>query len=317
MRKKCNIGNPAAIYAASEIAKSEEGQKAMQRITTDVNRVQKVVKTTGKVVGISILTAVVAYLSYKGIKYANRQALLKKAVSDPEIKTAVDIWNCVPDGYKNKFKLIEFNPLKRIEFAYDEIATLWKGTNTDRLMQLAKRIYDNKLKVNRISRVFKTLYGMDLITLINKVLTPAQNDVFSNYIYRGSGSVTPKVAEGLYAISKQAVTLRSAPNIPGFFYPENKIKNIGAGILVGQVTGREETYTESNKSTVFIEILVFNSKVNKSKYSTPVWAWKGALDFVDKQKASSYKAIDVDTEKNAVDFIVDNNPIKKLYNSIF
>lgn len=317
MRNKSNIGNPAAIYAAAEIANSEQGQKLIKRATGNVERAQNIARKTGKVAAISVITIGAGFLAYKGIKYANKQRLLKKAVSDPEVKTAVDIWNCVPDGYKNKFKLVELNPLNRIGYAYEEIAKLWQSSNTDRIMTLAKRIYDNKYKINRISRVFKTLYEIDLYTLLNKVLTPTQLDVFSNYIYRGSGSVTPQVTAGLYAITKKPVTLRTDPKIPGFTDYENDVKNVGTGVFIGQVTGREEIFNSGSKTTVFVEILAYSSKVNSKKFSTPVWAWKGALDFVDINKARYYSPVDVDVEKSTIEIIYDNNPVKKLYNYLF
>lgn len=314
MAKKTGIGNPAVIMSALEVAKTEQGQKAIKKTFDRVENTQRTVKKVGKYAAIGVGSAIAIYATVKVSQGIRRKALLNKAVGDPEIKSAVDIWNCIPDGYKNKFKLIELNPLKRVSYAYEEIETLWKDVNTARLMSIAKSIYTNKLKINRISRVFNTLYRIDLLTLLNKVLTPAQIDMFSNYIYRGSGSVSPAVSKGLFAVAKEDVRLRTEAKIPGFLEKENVIRTAKSGSLVGQVTGREETFVDGDKSVVFVEILSYNSSTNANKYSKPVWAWKGAFNFVSKNETSKLPV--TDTHQSYWDTVVKYIPAYHLIRKI-
>lgn len=303
MNKNANIGNPLILAAAQVLQqKGSDGKpqytKIVEKAKSDTATITGTVKKITKIGAIATGVVVGSYITYKGYKILRRNALLKKAYSDPEVTAAVDIWNCVPDGIKKKWSITTFlNPINLASETIAEIKTLWQDVNTQRLMAIAKRIYENQLKINQVQKNFKALYNIDLMTLINNALKPAQVDVFNNMILKGSGSTKPAVVNGQLALTKQEVFLRKAPKIPSTFSLNNVVKTAPPRMIAGQVTGREETFTDGKDSTVFVEIMAYDSSVNGNKYSVPVWAWKGALEFYPAEEIKriygNLKAIDV------------------------
>ncbi|MDR2011414.1 MAG: hypothetical protein LBQ22_13120 [Bacteroidales bacterium] len=294
--KKKNItqlGNPALIAGATTaLLNSKQGQQVINKtadtVTIQTEKTIQGLRKAGKVAGIVLIVGVGSYVSYKSYIAIRRNQLKKKALSNPEIKTAIDLWECIPDGYKNKWSVFTLlNPLSLVSKAYEEIETLWKDTNTKRLLEISENIYKNQYSISKISRYFKTLYGLDLITILNKVLTGTQLDSFSNYITRGSASITPQVQNGLFAFAKQATHLRENPEIPTTWSNFTKGDNVKAttksGQIAGQVTGREHTYTNGKTTTIFVELMAYDSSKNDNKYCVPVWAWKGGFDFLSKE----------------------------------
>lgn len=314
MSGKNGIGNPLVAASAAKLLESEAGQKAITKVVDrgieQQEKMSRAARKTGRVVGSLVLVAGASYLGYKGIKIMRRNALMKKALSDPEVKASVDVWECIPDGFKNKWSVLTFlNPISTVSNAYSEIETLWKSANTERIMLIAKRIYEQKLNLKKIQRHFKTLYGIDLIAMLNKVLTSTQIDVFSNYVTRGSGSTKAPVEQGKLAVVKQSVHLREEPLVPAWYSANNVVRTAAARTIAGQATGREETFTDGSTSIVFVELMAYNSATNSSKYSTPVWAWKGALEFMSQDEVKriygNLKATDV--KQTTGDWLIENS----------
>ncbi|MDD3686734.1 MAG: hypothetical protein PHE56_08200 [Bacteroidales bacterium] len=305
MAKQTGIGNPALVSA---VLSTKQGQQAIDKAVDQAITSISLAKKVRRVALIAVGTGILAYGSYKGIQYARRQSLMNKSATDPHVKSAIDIYTAIPEGYKNKWKAINLNPFANLTNAYAEIETLWKSANTERIMQVAKRIYNNKLKFRKVSKYFKIIYHLDLMKMLNKVLTTDQIDVFSNYVTRGTGSETSKQQAGNVAIAKMAVHLRSEPNKPGFAEKDNVVYTIQAGKVAGQITGNEETFVDGTKSTVFVEIMAYDSSVNSKKYSTPVWAWKNGFLYMSKQEAiNKYGSLRVeDIKKTDTDSFIND-----------
>jgi hypothetical protein len=305
MTKQTGIGNPALVSA---VLSTKQGQQAIDKAVDQASSSISIAKKVRRVALITLGTGILAFGSYKGIQYARRQSLMNKRATDPHVKSAIDIYTAIPEGYKNKWKAVNLNPFANLNNAYSEIETLWKSANTERIMQVAKRIYSNKLKFRKVSKYFKIIYHLDLMTLLNKVLTTDQIDVFSNYVTRGTGSESERQKAGNLAIAKMAVHLRNEPSKPGFAEKDNVVYTIQAGKVAGQITGNEETFVDGSKSTVFVEIMAYDSSVNSKRYSVPVWAWKSAFIYMSKKEAiNKYGSLRVeDIKKSETDSFIND-----------
>lgn len=284
------LGNPVLIKTAASAAKAAIAKKGMEKALATKDRANQAYHSqTGrkfrKAAGTAVIVTGVSYAGYKGYQAIRRNKLLKRAASDPEVRSAVDIWSSIPDGFKNSWSLFNIlMPIAAIGKAYDELETAWKKTNTDRIMSIANNINKSELNVTKIAKYFKALYRIDLVTLLNKVLQNEQIDMFYNILAGGSGSVSEKVSQGLFAVALEDVRLRDEPAIEKWYQATNVRNSCKSGYVAGQVTGEERLFNEGKKSTVFVQLLAFDSSVNSNKYSQPVWAWKGAFEFLTKSE---------------------------------
>ena len=209
---KNNLGNPAVVAVAKKAATQmaiQEGQKRALATRDRVNaynqsengrKFRKGVRTVA-------ITAGLSFVAWKTFQIIRRNALKKRAATDPEVRAAIDVWSSIPEGFKSKWKFLDilYLPAALLKKTYDGVKTLWKSTNTQRLMSIAQGISSKNLRPEKISKYFKILYGLDMITLLNRVMSNEQIDMFFSYINGGSGSQTAKVTQGLYAVAIEDV----------------------------------------------------------------------------------------------------------------
>lgn len=289
MSKKQQLGNPAIVAAAKKAATSIAIKKGQEKALATRDRVVAYNQSENgrkfrKGLRTVALTGVVSFAAWKVFQIVRRNSLKKRAATNPEIKAAVDIWSSIPDGFKQKFKFLDilYLPFAMVGKAYDSVKALWDKTNTQRMMSIAQSISHKKLRPEKISKYFKALYGIDFITLLNRVMSNEQIDMFFSYINGGTGSETSKVTQGKYAVAIEDVKLRDEPQISLWYEKTNVRKVCTAGSVAGQVTGNERVFNKGKKSAVFIEIMTYDSSKNKTRLSQPVWAWKGAFEFMSK-----------------------------------
>ncbi|MDA3910959.1 MAG: hypothetical protein PF448_06360 [Bacteroidales bacterium] len=285
------LGNPALVAVAKKAATSYAIKKGQEKaLATRDNVVSYNQSENGRKFRKGLRTiaiaGVVSFAAYKSFQIIRRNQLKKRAATDPEVKAAVDIWSSIPDAFKKKFKFIDilFLPFAMLGKAYDSVKALWDKTNTQRMMSIAQSISNKNLRPEKISKYFKALYGIDFITLLNRVMSNEQIDMFFSYINGGTGSQTSIVTQGKYAVAIEDVKLRDEPQISDWYGKTNVRKVCTAGSVAGQVTGNERVFNKGKKSTVFIEIMAYDSSKNKSRLSQPVWAWKGAFEYMEKSE---------------------------------
>ncbi|MFA6925059.1 MAG: hypothetical protein WC223_12510 [Bacteroidales bacterium] len=289
MRKKIeNIGNPVLVATALAPAIKEN---APVIIKTSAN----FIKTFLIILGVSGTL----FFGYKWAAAKRRKQLEAKAGQDADIKAAIDIYNAIPAGLK-KGEGSLWNPFGFVTDIANKIATIWQKTDTDRILDISKRIKDNK----RVFKVFRILYNEDLYQLLSKVLSTSDLDLFTAHSGpTHSSSVTPAIPKNNIVISTKTVNVRKTPlNQEGVYSNSsvwNKIKNLSSEVIrrytqsniiatvdndkfLGITTGREVTDEEGK--TVFTEVL--GIKKGGSKWDTTIYVWKGAIRTLTKEQAT-------------------------------
>jgi len=142
-----------------------------------------------------------SYLGYKALKNRHINTLKRKAGTNPEVRAAMDLYNAIPAGLK-KGKGGFFNPGGFISDAANKVSLIWKRTDTDRILGVAKRIHDQKLELDKVYKYFYTIYRQQLYTLINVALSPDELARFNNYARSGSVSNTANVKASKFAVTK-------------------------------------------------------------------------------------------------------------------
>lgn len=265
---KKGMGNPLAILAADQVAKEYK-----QPITNGL-----------KWLGIGALGFGTFWIGSKAIKVARQKSLYKKALSDPEISSAIKIYDAIPAGLKKSEGGL-FNPMGFVKDIGNTISTIWQKTDTKNILAIAKTIQAEKLNKENISKHFQTLYGEPLYPLMQKALGTEDMALFENYTESESGSKTKPPTKFQYALSAvNKLNVRSAAKDIKDIDVFTKTNKIGIAVMnqvVGYTTGKE--YRDADANVVFVEIQSWVKKGDKRTRTT--YVWKGGLQFVDKDTA--------------------------------
>ena len=288
MSKKIeNIGNPALIATSLAPAIKENAPIIIKTYTSFLKTFLILLGVSGSL-----------FLGYKWAAAKRKRQLEAKAGQDVDIKAAIDIYNAIPAGLKQGEGSI-WNPFGFVTDFANKIATIWQSTDTDRILEISKRIKDNK----RVFKVFRILYGEDLYQLLSKVLTPANLDLFSAHSGpTHSASLTPAIPKNNLVITTTSVRVRKTPiNQEGIYSNSSlwsKIQNLTSEAIrrytdsnivataendkfLGITTGREVTDEEGK--TVFTEVL--GLKKGGTKWDTTIYVWKGGIRTLTKDQA--------------------------------
>jgi hypothetical protein len=282
-----NIGNPALIATALAPA-IQQNAPAMIKTTTGV------IKTVLIILGVSGG----AFLIYKWASAQRRKQIMAKAGVEPDIKATIDIYNAIPSGLKKGEGGI-FNPFGLISDLGNKIATIWQSADTKRILDISKRITDNK----RVFKLFRILYDEDLYQLLSKVLSPEDLDLFMAHSGKEhSASTTPAMPKNNIILTTKSVRIRKTPINQEAIYSNSsiwdKIKNSASEVLrrytesniigtaeldkfIGITTGREVADEEGK--TVFVEF--YGAKFGKLKWDTVAYVWKGGIRVLTKEQA--------------------------------
>lgn len=223
-------------------------------------------------------TIALVYFGSKALKRFRQNRIMQKAGDDPDIRAAMDIYMAIPDGLKKSQGSL-FSPTGFISDAINQIARLWTSTNTERILEVSKRITN----LDRVFKSFYIIYEEDLYSLLSKALTPSELDVFMNLTKTGSFSRTKKAETNLLVYTIKPVTIRKTPKkIDSASWERltnsNIITNVPAGKIIGWTTGIE--IPDEAKTVVFTEVKAYADFETKPEHI--VYAWKGALKFYTK-----------------------------------
>ena len=292
-KKALNIGNPMAAMAAS--AAIEKSMPIIERnAPVIIQKTTVAIRNTVLILGgIGLL-----YFGNKWITNQRRKNVASKAGEDADIRAAMDVYTAIPAGLKKGDGSL-FNPFGFINDVANQIKLIWQRTDTDRILEVSKKIKD----IQKVFKTFRLLYEEDLYTLLNQILSPTDLDLFINRAGPShTSSSTAVIPKGRVVLTTQKVNLRKTPvnteaakgNYTYFkdilkwteekirqFTGDNIIETIEPDKFIGMTTGRE-VYDEAGK-TVFVEIFINRNGVN-NKFDTPVYAWKKALRFLDKDQ---------------------------------
>lgn len=268
--KNDELGNPLVVASALQMAQNPGVQKA------------------GKVIVVTGVAATAVYFGNRYRKKLRQNRLLKKAGTDPEVQTAINIYSSIPAGLK-KDTVSFFNPAGLIADVGNDIARIWQSTDTERILKIAKGINDNKLSLKKIYKHFYNIYGEHLYPLLQKAMKSEDLIKFSNVSKSGSVSVTAATKKASYAFVKVSggVVIREKPDVPNWALKQagyNKIGIVPYGKIAGIATGNEVYNKEDD--VVFVELTVFDTKGKKHR----AYAWKGAFSFhTEKVSAKMYR----------------------------
>ena len=281
------IGNPALI-ATSLAPAIKENAPVLIKVYTNF------VRTLFIVLGI----AGGSFLIYQWAASQRRKQLASKAGQDPDIKAAIDIYAAIPAGLRKGEGSI-LNPFGLISDLFNKIATMWQRTDTERILEISKRIKDNK----RVFTVFRILYNEDLYLLLTKALSPSDLDTF--IAHSGpthSASLTPAAPKAYAIFTTKAVRIRKTPvnqdNVSSSSvwswisnksselvrkttgYGSNIIGTAENDMFLGLTTGRE--VSDEDGKTVFTEFK--GLKKGATKWDTIAYVWKGAIRTLSKEQ---------------------------------
>jgi len=204
MAKRKNLGNPLLIAAASSAVTNPKTMKQISSLAPYNN--PQLIETGTSILKIAGL-GVVGYFGYKAFKAYQQNALMQQALTDPNVKAAMDIYFAIPEGMKKGTGSL-FNLFGFVDDLINKVKTIWQSTDTARLMTVAVNVTD----FNQTASVFQTLYGEPLYPLLQSVLSESELQQFVNKGTSG-GTVTrtsAKIRDLVFC--KQPVNLRSAPD---------------------------------------------------------------------------------------------------------
>ena len=292
-----SIGNPALMATALAPAIKDNAPMIIRSYTSFV-----------KVLFITLGVSAGGYMLYKWAAAYRKKKLIEKSVDDPDIRAAMDIYAAIPQGLKKGDGSI-FNPLGFVTDFLNQVSRIWQSTDTDRKLEVSKRIVDNK----KVSKYFRLIYGEDLYPLLQKALSKTDLDLFIAHSGKThSSSITPALPKANALFVTKTVRIRKTPVNQENNYSNssftNKIWNAGTELLrrtagtgsniigtaevdkfLGFSTGRE--VADEDGKTVFVE---FNGiKKGKTKWDTPAYVWKGAVRALNKdQIIKEFGAVD-------------------------
>ena len=292
-----SIGNPALIATALAPAIKENAPMLIRSYTNFV-----------KIFFIALGVSGGGYLLYKWAAAYRKKKLMEKSANNPDVRAAMDIYAAIPQGLKSGQGSI-FNPLGFVYDFINQVARLWQSTDTDRILDISKRIVDNE----KVYRYFRVLYGEDLYPLLQKALSKTDLDLFIAHSGKThSSSITPALPKANALFVTKTVRIRKTPVNQESNYSNSsftsKIWNAGTELLrrtagtgsniigtaevdkfLGFSTGRE--IADEDGKTVFVE---FNGiKKGKTKWDTPAYVWKGAIRALNKdQIIKEFGAVD-------------------------
>ena len=281
-----SIGNPALMALAPAIKENAP----------------LVIRSYMSILKVLFITAGVGtggYLLYRWAAAYRKKKLVEKSAVDPDVRAAMDIYDAIPAALKKGDGSI-FNPLGFITDFMNQVARLWQSIDTDRILEVSKRIVDNK----KVYRYFRVIYGEDLYPLLLKALSKTDLDLFVAHSGKThSASITPALPKANALFVTKTVRIRKTPVNQETNYSNSsitsKLWNAGTELLrrttgtgsniigtadvdkfLGIATGRE--IADDDGKTVFVE---FNGiKKGNTKWDTPAYVWKGAVRALNKDQ---------------------------------
>ncbi|MFA6066894.1 MAG: hypothetical protein WC707_06960 [Candidatus Babeliaceae bacterium] len=198
-----NLGNPIlAAKLASDPALRKDVKDTAINIT---NKVGSFVKTAFIVGGVGVGLVAIK----KQMDKAKKRKWLKAAANDPDITTAMQMWEEIPQRYKPTGNLI--NPLNLLDKVWGEIK-VWETSNDKRMLEYGSQI----IKLATIEKVFSELYSANVYEILSQTMTPANYQEFLN---RAKRDKTPYEKVITANVGKVVVPNRSTTVYRKVFFP--------------------------------------------------------------------------------------------------
>lgn len=251
MEKK-DLGNPAIIAAVSNIlTKKKEAQpmiiQAPASNSPSGNQQAPIIVRNRRRIGVlgwALIGGVTFFGGRSIIRATNKKNILNQVDTNANYRAAQSIYNAIPEGLK-KGNGSFINPFGFISDIGNQIALIWKETDTNRILDIAKSQitnYDETLKA------FRILYGEDLSALLNKVLTMQQLNNFFDFSTEYKGSQREITNSNSSKTGYYGVATKETYALSTWFNPTTQAitsqivrvsKLLPKGTFLGKYTGKE------------------------------------------------------------------------------